>query len=151
VVVGDGPDNKRLRKLAGPTVTFLGKVSDAVLEEEYARASALIFPGLDDFGITPVEALASGTPVIAYKAGGALDYIVPNKTGLFFDEPTSKSLAQALRTFRGERYSAPAIANFTHRFSRETFQRSMARFIQSVLLPAVKPAAVKRRNGTIHS
>jgi len=86
-VIGDGPDHKRLRKLAGKTVTFLGRASDEVLEEEFASAKALIFPGLDDFGVTPVEALASGTPVIAYKAGGALDYTAPGKTGEFFDEP----------------------------------------------------------------
>jgi len=103
-VIGDGPDNKRLRKLAGPTVNFLGKVSDAVVEEEFANAAAFIFPGLDDFGISPVEAMAAGTPVIAYKAGGALDYVVPGKTGEFFDSQTASSLATVIRTFRPERY-----------------------------------------------
>jgi len=132
-VVGDGPDHKRLRKLAGHDITFLGKVSDAVAEHEFSSAAAFIFPGLDDFGITPVEAMAAGTPVIAYKAGGAFDYIIPGKTGEFFDEQTPESLAKVLRNFKPERYSHPAIALFAQRFSRERFQRAMARYIAGVL------------------
>lgn len=132
-VIGDGPDHKRLHKLAGPTVTFLGYVRDEVIEEEFASVQALIFPGLDDFGITPVEAMASGTPVIAYKAGGALDYVLPGKSGEFFDKPTVKSLAQALAAFKPERYSNPAIAVFAHRFAREQFQRKMTQYIKDIL------------------
>ncbi len=128
-VIGDGADHKRLSKLAGPTVTFLGKVSDSVLEEEYASHQALIFPGLDDFGITPVEALASGTPVIAYQAGGALDYVLPGKSGEFFDQATTKSLAAQLQQFQPTRYSSSSIAVFASRFSREAFQKKMKAFI----------------------
>lgn len=133
-VVGDGPDNKRLRKMAGPTVTFLGKVSDDVLEEEFASAAAYIFPGVDDFGISAVEALASGTPVIAYKKGGALDYILPGKSGQFFEQPTAKSLGRALRAFEPRRYSHPSIAVFAHRFSREEFQKKMRRYLNDIKL-----------------
>jgi glycosyltransferase involved in cell wall biosynthesis len=134
VVIGDGPDNARLRKLAGHSVTFLGKVSDEVMEEEYSRAAALLFPGLDDFGITPVEAMAAGTPVIAYKAGGALDYVIPGKSGEFFEEPTVDSLSQALKSFKPSRYSSPAIAVFAaNRFSRETFRRKMAEAVARAL------------------
>lgn len=129
-VVGDGPDHKRLRKMAGPTVTFLGRVSDEVLEQEFASAEAFIFPGTDDFGISPVEAMASGTPVIAYKAGGALDYVLPGKSGEFFEQPTAESLGKALRSFQPDRFSSPAIAVFAGRFSRETFQRRMSSFVQ---------------------
>ena len=132
-VIGTGTDNDRLCKLAGPTITFLGKTTDPVTEHEFASAHALLFPGLDDFGVTPVEALASGTPVIAYKAGGALDYILPGKTGEFFDEPTVNSLAEALRRFRPERYSHSALPVFAERFSAENFQHRMARFIRNVL------------------
>lgn len=132
-VIGEGPDHKRLRRLAGPTVTFLGKVSDEVLEEEFASCLALIFPGLDDFGITPVEAMASGTPVIAYKAGGALDYIVPSRTGEFFTKPYPDSLGHVLQTFEPSRYSSAAINVFAQRFSKEAFRRAMARFIHGTL------------------
>lgn len=132
-VIGTGPDHKRLRKLAGKTVTFLGKVSDEVVAEEFAAARALIFPGLDDFGITPVEAMAAGTPVIAFKAGGALDYVVPGKTGLFFDEQTARSLAAALKHFRSTSFDSAAIAHAAERFSRQRFSRTMRLFITKVM------------------
>lgn len=128
-VIGNGPDNKRLRKLAGKSVTFLGKVSDEVLEEEFASAHALIFPGLDDFGITAVEALASGTPVVAFKAGGALDYIRPHVTGEFFEREQPGALARVLKTFDGKAYSSAAIRAYAQRFSKETFQKTMRDFI----------------------
>ena len=128
-VIGDGPDHARLRKLAGRTVTFLGRASDEVVEQEFASAEALIFPGLDDFGITPVEALASGTPVIAFKAGGALDYIKPRVTGEFFDKQKPSSLARILRDFDGHRYSSAAIRAFAQRFSKENFQKTMHDFV----------------------
>ncbi len=132
-VAGDGPDHARLRKLGGHDITFLGKVSDEVMEHELASAQAFIFPGTDDFGITPIEAMASGTPVIAYKAGGALDYILPGKSGAFFEQPTAESLEKVLRAFKPERYSGPAIAVFAERFSRDHFKRKVTRFIQAAL------------------
>lgn len=132
-VVGNGPDNARLRTMAGPTVTFLGHVSDEVLEQEFASAVAFLFPGLDDFGITPVEAMASGTPVIAYQAGGALDYVIPGKTGAFFTEQTVDSLAAALKAFQPQRYSAPAIRMHAERFSREHFQHAIRAYIANIL------------------
>lgn len=135
-VVGDGPDHKRLRKMAGPTVTFLGRVNDEVMEEEFASAEAFIFPGIDDFGITPVEAMASGTPVIAYKAGGALDYILPGKSGQFFERAEADSLGKALTAFQPGRYSHPSIAVFAHRFSAEDFRRKFTRYLSGVKPPA---------------
>jgi glycosyltransferase involved in cell wall biosynthesis len=131
-VVGEGPDHKRLRKMAGPSITFLGKVSDEVMEEELASSIAYIFPGVDDFGIAAVEALASGTPVIAYKKGGALDYVLPGKSGQFFEQPTAESLAKALAAFEPRRYSHPSIAVFAHRFSREEFQKRMRNYLASL-------------------
>lgn len=105
-------------------------MSDKIVEEEFAGAAALIFPGLDDFGITPVEAMASGTPVIAYKAGGALDYIRPGVTGQFFDRRSIASLAKVLKTFDGNHYSSAAIRGVAQRFSKQAFQKTMADFIQ---------------------
>lgn len=132
-VIGEGPDHKRLRSLAGKSVTFLGRVSDTVLEEEFARASGFIFPGLDDFGISPVEAMASGTPVIAYKAGGALDYIRPRVTGEFFTHQTPASLATTLRHFKPGAYSSAAVRAYARRFSAEQFQKSMRAYVTKCL------------------
>ena len=128
-VIGTGPDHRRLRALAGPTVTFLGKVSDEVVEEEFAHAEALIFPGLDDFGITPVEAMASGTPVIAYKAGGALDYVEPNVTGEFFPRQTVDSLVNSLKYFQTRTYSAPRITAHAKQFAAEHFRTKMTKYL----------------------
>jgi len=129
-VIGSGPDHKRLRKLAGKSVTFLGKVSDEVLAEEFASARALIFPGLDDFGITAVEAMAAGTPVIAYGAGGALDYVIPDKTGIFFTDQTVKSLAVALKKFSRQRFNAEQVAQAAERFAAARFRQKMRLFIK---------------------
>ncbi len=135
-VIGTGPEHRRLRKLAGKTVTFLGKVSDEVLEEEFASAKALLFPGLDDFGITPLEAMAAGTPVVAYKAGGALDYIIPHKTGVFFDEQSVTSLAKALREVTKEQFASVEISHFAERFTRERFRRNMRLLVKKVMSEA---------------
>jgi glycosyltransferase involved in cell wall biosynthesis len=124
-VIGGGPDNSRLRKLAGPNVTFLGRVSDDEQEKVFANSSALIFPGLDDFGITPVEAMAAGTPVIAYKAGGALDYVVPGKTGEFFTEQTVDSLVAALQEFDASAYNTADLQAKAAEFSPEVFRTKM--------------------------
>jgi glycosyltransferase involved in cell wall biosynthesis len=132
-VIGDGPDHTRLRRMAGKPVTFLGRVSDNVLEEEFAHARALIFPGLDDFGITPVEAMAAGTPVIAFKAGGALDYVVENKTGFFFDKPTVKSLAAALGKLDKAFLHQPLIKQEAARFSSDKFRERMIEYIATTL------------------
>lgn len=132
-VIGNGPDHRRLRRMAGRTVTFLGKVSDKVVEEEFASAKALLFPGVEDFGITPVEALAAGTPVIAYNGGGAKEYVIPGKTGVLFDEQTVASLVEALRAFAKLRFDPDSVAQFSRNFSREQFERKMRLFIRSAL------------------
>lgn len=132
-VIGTGPDQRRLRKLAGPNVTFLGKASDDIVEEEFAQAEALIFPGLDDFGITPVEALASGTPVIAYGAGGALDYIKPSVTGELFAEQSLKSLAMTLHDFKPGAYNIKDCRLTAQAFSETKFQQRMRTYLKAAL------------------
>ena len=124
-VIGDGPDNARLRKLAGPSVTFLGAVDDTQQERAFASAEALLFPGLDDFGITPVEALAAGTPVIAYQGGGALDYVVPGKTGEFFTAPTVSSLRAAIQKFDPSTYKQSDLQAMAANFTPEIFRTHM--------------------------
>lgn len=133
-VIGTGPDNRRLRKLAGKTVTFLGKVSDEVMAEELASAKAFILPQVEDFGVTAVEAMAAGTPVVAFKGGGALDYVHPGKTGVFFEEQTAKSLAVALRKFSPRKFNHQAITHEAERFSDQRFKQRMRLFIKKAML-----------------
>lgn len=121
VIVGDGPDRKRLEKLAGPNVEFLGRAPDEKVTELMATCRGFIFPGCEDFGITPVEAQACGKPVIAYRGGGALETVVEGETGVYFEEPTSESLATALEHFDRVKWSIPAIRKNAERFSTEVF------------------------------
>ncbi len=100
LVIGNGPEHKTLRQLAGPTVSFLPNASDEEVVKAFQHAEGFIFPGVDDFGIVAVEAIAAGCPVIAYKDGGALDYVVPEKTGIFFEKQTVNSLVEALSRFK---------------------------------------------------
>jgi len=128
-VIGDGPDNARLRNLAGPTINFLGRASDVVVEQQFSQTTAFIFAGWDDFGITPVEAMAAGTPVIAYKMGGALDYIIPGKTGEFFKEQTVESLVAALQSFDPKKFDSKIIQTKAESFSPDVFRTKMADFV----------------------
>lgn len=131
IVIGDGPENQKLRSLAGPSVTFLGKISDEEIERVFASSAGYIFTPLDDFGISPVEALASGTPVIAYRAGGALDYIKPGINGEFFDKQTSASLAQVLKEFDAADYNPRNIRASARQFSASKFRDRFAKFLAS--------------------
>jgi glycosyltransferase involved in cell wall biosynthesis len=130
-VVGDGPEHKHLKELAGPTVTFTGRVSDADMPKYLAGAQAFIFPSLEDFGIVPVEALAAGTPVIAYQAGGSADYVEPGRTGMLFAEQTVASLAKALQTFDSSAFNHDSIRKKAAQFSPEVFATQMRNFIDT--------------------
>ncbi|MET1033330.1 MAG: glycosyltransferase [Candidatus Saccharimonadales bacterium] len=136
-VIGNGPDYDRLAKIAGPTITFLGKatntfVSDAEIPAHLKKAQAFLFASFDDFGIVSAEALASGTPVIAYKAGGALDYVEPGKTGLFFDQQTADSLCEVLQSFDSSAFDPAYIHQFATQFSPENFKQHMHEHIDSL-------------------
>ncbi len=132
IVIGNGPDHKRLKKMAGKTITFLTKVTDRELPHYLQSAEAFLFPGIDDFGIAPVEALAAGTPVIAYKAGGALDY-VNDKTGLFFKEQTLQSLVDAIKEFQTKKYSPETIKAQAQAFSIASFHKNLQTELNRVL------------------
>jgi glycosyltransferase involved in cell wall biosynthesis len=130
-VIGNGSDHQKLRRLAGKHVTFLTDVSDQDIVEDFKAALAFIFPNIDDFGITAVEAMAAGTPVIAYNGGGARDYVRPGITGLFFDQQTVGSLAKTMQNFDHRKFDNAQIANYARRFSAPAFRINIANFIKS--------------------
>jgi glycosyltransferase involved in cell wall biosynthesis len=133
LVLGNGPDNSRLRKLAGRRVTFITSPTDAEVAHYFKTSLAFILPGVDDFGIVAVEALAAGTPVIAFKGGGALDYVVPGQTGQFFYEQTADSLAEAVASFDSTIFKSDLITKSAVKFSVETFAANMRQFIASCM------------------
>lgn len=128
-VIGKGPDYDKLTAMAGPSVRFLGYVSDEELARQVQNSEAYIFPCLDDFGVSAVEALAAGTPVIAYKGGGALDYIKEGETGAFFTEQTVESLVEALQKFDPARYNHKKIAKKADKFAAKHFTAKMERVL----------------------
>ncbi len=120
-IAGTGPELKSLQRIAGPHVDFLGFVSDNDLPELYRNAKALLFPQEEDFGITPLEAAASGVPTIAYGAGGALETIVDGTTGVLFPQQTASSLMVAMQKFESMRWDKVAIRTHANRFSTQRF------------------------------
>ncbi|MGH2366195.1 MAG: glycosyltransferase [Chloroflexota bacterium] len=137
VIIGDGRDLPRLRAMAGPTVKFLGFIADDDAVQRYvSRCRAFLFPGEEDFGITPVEAQASGRPVIAYAAGGALDTVLPGQTGELFAEQTVDSLSRTLRAFDPARYDPGAIRRHALRFDSDVFKTRLREFLEGVLYGA---------------
>jgi glycosyltransferase involved in cell wall biosynthesis len=128
-VVGNGPEHARLKHLAGSTISFKTNVSDEDMVKFISRAEAFIFPNEEDFGIVAVEAQAAGTPVIAFRAGGALDTVIEGVTGEFFDEQSSGSLASVLKDFNYKLYNTRAITDQANLFSNETFQNNIDKIV----------------------
>ena len=130
-VVGDGPQFDALRKSAPPNVTMKGRLGDEALTAEYARARALIFPAEEDFGLTPVEAMASGRPVLALGRGGALETVRDGETGLFFADQSAASIREAIARFESDeaRFDPRAIRAHAETFSKASFR---ARFRAAV-------------------
>lgn len=130
-IVGEGPEFSRLCQIAGPTIEFLGLVSDDKLRELYTKCQAFVFPQEEDFGITAVEAMASGRPVIAYKAGGALEIIKEGVSGIFFEEQTVDSLIGALKHFKPENFEPEKIRQEAVQFDKEIFKQKINDFVKN--------------------
>jgi len=139
IVIGSGPLKAKLERMATKNITFLGWLDDQQIKDYYATCRALIFPTDEDFGMVPVEAMMYGKPVIAYRSGGALETVVPPDeygdpkmaTGLFFDQPTAKSLAGAVKLFERYQFNSVYIRNHAEKFKTENFKSQFLNFLNS--------------------
>lgn len=128
VIVGEGSELNDLRRQARSNVTFLGHVSDAELSEVYARARALVFPQDEDFGITPLESMAAGRPVIAYRSGGALETVVEGETGVFFDRQEPASLETAVRSLEEAEFKPLRLRSHAMGFDVTVFRKRIEEY-----------------------
>jgi len=130
IIVGQGRELSNLKRLAGPTIEFTGSISDNQLISLYQYCQALIMPQQEDFGIVSVEAQASGKPVIAFKAGGALDTVIHKKTGIFFKKPTVDSLIQAMKEFTSYQWDKQYIMSHGQNFDKKHFKQKFKKLVE---------------------
>lgn len=130
IVSGGGPEHEHLKKIAGPTVDFEHFPSDQRVSELFGGAKGFIFPAEEDFGIVPVEALAAGTPVIAYSKGGIEDIVVDGKNGVLFNEQTTESLSQAIKTFESMSFNPSDMQRIAKRFHKTLFIQKMRKIVK---------------------
>jgi glycosyltransferase involved in cell wall biosynthesis len=135
VVIGEGPALNALKINAGPTIKFTGRVSDEEVEQYVQRCQALIFPGEEDFGMAPLEVAAAGRPTIGFRAGGAIETIVENMTGLFFNDQTAESLIEAVGRFEMQEWSPQIIRKHAEGFGIDVFRRRFREFLRRVGAP----------------
>ncbi len=133
VIAGDGPDVRRLQRLAGPSVRFAGRVSDHEAETLLRGAQSMVVAATEEFGIAAVEAQASGRPVIALRAGGLLETVVEGRTGLFFDRPDPASLCAVLEHFDPTQFSADDCVAQAQRFSSERFVKQFSTLVERAI------------------
>lgn len=134
VVIGDGPERKKLEKLASDNIAFLGKAPFDVLKRHYATCKALVFPGEEDFGIVPVEVQAAGRPVIAFGKGGVLETVVDGKTGLFFSDPSADGLNEAIARFEATNLGDTCLESCqdnAEKFSEENFRKQIEDIVRA--------------------
>jgi glycosyltransferase involved in cell wall biosynthesis len=142
VVIGGGEMLDEVRRLAGPTVTVMGSQPFEVLKQHYARCRALIFPGEEDFGMVPVEAMASGRPVIAFGRGGATETVADGITGVFFAEQTVEAIVSAVKRLAAADIDSAKIAAHASQFGREPFFSKMRAHIDRLLADRARGPAV---------
>ncbi len=129
-IIGRGPELKRLKKIAGPKVEFLGRVDDGELKKYYGQCQGVIFPQEEDFGIVAVEALACGKPLIAFRGGDIPEHLEDQTMGVFFEQQTSEAIVEAVKKFQGLSFDAEYIRSKVLKFDREIFKENMKNFIE---------------------
>ena len=132
VVIGDGPARQQLEKLAGPKTKFLGRQPDSVVAKYAGRCRALIFPGEEDFGMTPLEINAAGRAVIAFEAGGAKETVISHKTGVFFKKQTPESVIEAIEEFENLTWDRGLLRRHAEKFNRNVFASRILEFVGNV-------------------
>lgn len=132
-IIGSGPDTERLKKLAGPTITFTGRISDEELVKRAQSAKAFLFPNEEDFGISAVEALAAGTPVIAYAKGGALDIVQDRETGVLFKSQTVESVVEAIKKADKMAFLPATLHRKAKRFDKGLFATKMRKIVEDAI------------------
>ncbi|MBU1027367.1 MAG: glycosyltransferase [Candidatus Margulisbacteria bacterium] len=130
-IIGDGPDRKPLQRMANSNIEFLGRRSDEELKQYLAGCRALVFPGEEDFGIVPVEAMSVGRPVIAYRAGGAEETVIDGLTGVFFNEQMVESLVAAVNKFQLNTFEKNKIREHALKFDKEVFKERIKNLVNS--------------------
>jgi glycosyltransferase involved in cell wall biosynthesis len=145
VVIGDGPDARRLERIAGPTVRFTGRVSDEEVARLLATSRALVVTATEEFGIAAVEAQASGRPVVALAEGGVTESVVEGGTGVFYDEATPEALAEAVAAFDPLSVDPAACIANARRFSREAFAQDIRENVAQALAAGPSPRGDRRR------
>lgn len=130
VIIGDGPEREKLEKIAGDNIKFLGRQPDSLIKEYYSKCRAFIFPGEEDFGITPLEAQASGRPVIAFGKGGALETVVEGQTGLFFKNQSVDDLVECIKKFENTKFDKFTIRKHAESFDEKIFKAKIECFIK---------------------
>lgn len=133
-IIGKGPEMKELKKLARSNIEFLGYLNDKEMSGYYSKCRAFLFPQEEDFGITPLEAMASGRPVIAFRGGGVLESVVENKTGVFFDSQTPESVINAIENFDSKNFDPQEIRSHALKFDKEIFKEKIKEFIEKELV-----------------
>ena len=129
LIVGKGPERRRLESMAGPSIEFLGWQPDNALVSLYGRSRALIFPGVEDFGIVPLEAMACGKPVVAFAAGGALETVIDGSTGVLFDRQDPAALEEAVRKVERTNFDTSAVRKHALQFDRSRFKEIIGQYI----------------------
>lgn len=147
VVIGDGPDRERLKAMAGPSVSFLGRLPDAAVNRYASHCRALIFPGEEDFGMAPLEVNAAGRPAVAFAAGGAIETVIEGMNGVLFGAQTVDSLIDGLERLEAQSWDPSAIRRNAQRYDTQVFQDRLLDYLYQVSPAVLGLHLLQRRAG----